>query len=85
MHFITEEHFDTALQHPGAAADLIKMLSADLAVAMAILGGPDATPETFGRMVGRIMQDLADGSALAHIRLKAHLDGQPNQFTPVQH
>lgn len=78
MNFLTEQHFNTAMGNPKAAAEVVSMLVQDLSICIAILGGPQGDEATYRQLIKQCGPELLAGALEAQRRLKAHLAGTMN-------
>ena len=76
MNFLTEDHFNAAMQQPAMAAEVLKMLMDDMAICIAILGGPEGTEDTYQKIIFRMRMELLTGAIVAKNRLDDHLSGR---------
>lgn len=76
MNFLTEDHFNNAMQSPRIAAEVVRMLTDDLAICLAILGGPDAVEDTYQKFIAKLGDELLAGAIVAHARIEQHRKGK---------
>lgn len=76
MNFITEDQFKTCMTGgPKPTAEIVQMLSDDLAVCLAILGGPKADQDIWDKLLKRTMQNIASSMVVASRRIKQSVEG----------
>lgn len=76
MNLVSEEQFNTAMQSPQIAAELLTMVAEDMAVLVAIVGGPSGNSDMYRKMLNRIGMEILAGAEIAQGRIQQHLSGK---------
>ena len=76
MNFLTADHFNAAMQQPAMAAEVLRMLTDDMAICIAIMGGPEGKEEAYKQIIYRLRMELLTGAIVAKNRLDDHLSGK---------
>lgn len=76
MNLVSEQQFQESMQDPRLAAELTRMLVDDLAVAIAIVGGPEGNTDMYHQFIQRILPELLAGAEHAQGKIKSHLQGR---------
>lgn len=76
MNFVPKESFNSAMQSPQIAAELVRLLTEDMGICIAIMGGPDATEDIHKELCRALNMNLLQAAQVAQKRINNHLTGK---------
>jgi hypothetical protein len=82
INFLTEDHFNAAMQTPKMAAEVLRMLTDDMGIVLAIMGGPNGNEDTYKQLIFKLRMELLTTAIVAKKRLDEHLSGSKTAIQP---